>query len=148
MRKLHICINRIEKVEKLYMAPSESMPEVTLSHEDNVFRISGISRPENIRKIYEPIVQWLTDYKNILINDDSIYSEDNPFILQLDLVYFNSSTAKFLYDIVMILKSIKEEGIPTTINWFYDPEDPDCREAGEDLAILAEIDFVYIERHE
>jgi len=135
-------------MEKLYIAPSESKPEIILSHEDNIFRIKGNSRPENVREIYEPVVKWLSDFKNILINDNSLYSEQDPFILQLDLVYFNSSTAKFLYDIVMILKSIKEEGIPTTINWFYDPEDPDCREAGEDLAFLAKIDFVYIERQE
>ena len=135
-------------MEKLYIAPSESMPEITLSHDDNVFRIKGVSRPENVRLLYEPVVKWLSDYKEILINKDPVYSEDNPFILQLDLVYFNSSTAKFLYDIVMILKSIKEDGIPTVINWFYDPDDPDCLEAGEDLAVLAEIDFVYIERQE
>jgi hypothetical protein len=73
---------------------------------------------------------------------------DNPFTLQLDLEYFNSSTAKFLYDIIMVFKSIKEEGIPVAINWFYDPEDPDCLEAGEDLAILAKIDFKFIERQE
>ncbi|MBN1388848.1 MAG: DUF1987 domain-containing protein [Bacteroidales bacterium] len=133
-------------MEKLYIAPSDFNPEIILSPHDNIFRIKGNSRPENVREIYDPVVQWLSDYKNMLISEVSSYSEDNPLSLQLDLIYFNSSTAKFLYDIVMIMKSIDEEGIPVAINWFHDPEDPDSLEAGEDLAILAEIDFKYIER--
>lgn len=133
-------------MEKLYIAQSESIPEITLSHEDNVFRVTGISRPENIRLIYEPVIKWLTDYKSILINDHSLYSKENPLIMQLDLEYFNSSSAKFLYDIVRIIKSVKDEGIPVEIKWFYDSDDQDCLEAGEDLASLAKIDFIFVQR--
>jgi hypothetical protein len=133
-------------MEKLYIAPTEFSPEIILAPYDNIFRINGCSRPENVREIYDPVVQWLSDYKNKLMNDNSEYNDYHPFTLQLDLEYFNSSTAKFLFDIVMIMKSIKEEGIPVAINWFYDSDDYDCREAGEDLAILAEIDFTYIEK--
>lgn len=135
-------------MENLYIPPSEVMPEITLSHKDNIFSIRGSSRPENVREIYEPVLTWLSDYKKMLITDRSIYTENNPFIFQLDLEYFNSSTVKFLFDIIMTMKSLEEEGIPVAIHWFYDPEDPDSREAGEDLAILAEIDFTYIERQE
>jgi hypothetical protein len=110
--------------------------------------IKGISRPENVRDVYEPAVKWLSEFSNELTVEDSLYNEDNPFILQMDLEYFNSSSAKFLYDLVMITREIKEKGIPTAIAWTYDPADPDIREAGEDLAILAEIDFLYIKRPE
>ena len=78
-------------MEKLYIAPSESMPEITLSHDDNVFRIKGVSRPENVRLLYEPVVKWLSDYKEILINKDPVYSEDNPFILHFHCILINSS---------------------------------------------------------
>jgi hypothetical protein len=59
-------------MKKLYIAPSESIPEITLSHDDNVFMIKGNSRPENIRLLYDPVVKWLTDYKDILTNEDSV----------------------------------------------------------------------------
>ncbi|MFO7853297.1 MAG: DUF1987 domain-containing protein [Bacteroidota bacterium] len=135
-------------MENLYIPPSEVMPEITLSHKDNIFRIRGCSRPENVREMYEPVLTWLSDYKKKLITGRSIYTENNPLIFQLYLEYFNSSTVKFLFDIIMIMKSLEEEGIPIAIHWFYDPEDPDSREAGEDLAGLAEIGFKYIERQE
>ena len=43
---------------------------------------------------------------------------------------------------------MREEGIPIVIQWFYDRDDQDCLEAGEDLAALAEIDFTFIERQQ
>ncbi len=135
-------------MEKLYVSRSEFIPEINLSPEDNVFSITGISRPENIRLIYEPVIDWMTEYKTVLADDFSVYSEERPFIFKLDLEYFNSSTVKFLFDIIRIVKSMKEEGIPIVIQWFYDRDDQDCLEAGEDLAALAEIDFTYIERQQ
>ena len=135
-------------MEKLYVPRSEFIPEINLSPEDNVFSITGISRPENIRLIYEPVIDWMTGYKTVLTEDYSVYSVEKPFILKLDLEYFNSSTVKFLFDIIRIVKSMKEEGIPIVIQWFYDLDDQDCLEAGEDLAALAEIDFTFIERQQ
>ncbi len=135
-------------MEKLYVSGSEFIPEINLSPEDNVFSITGISRPENIRLIYEPVIDWMTEYKTVLADDYSVYSEESPFIFKLDLEYFNSSTVKFLFDIIRIVKSMREEGIPIVIQWFYDRDDQDCLEAGEDLAALAEIDFTYIERQQ
>ena len=90
----------------------------------------------------------MTEYKIILADDCSVYSQEKPFILKLDLEYFNSSTVKFLFDIIRIVRSMKEEGIPIVIQWFYDRDDQDCLEAGEDLAALAEIDFTFIERQQ
>ncbi len=135
-------------MEKLYIKSSEYIPEITLSPSDNVFSIKGISRPENIRLIYEPVIGWMTEYRNVLAEDHSVYSEQKPFILKLDLEYFNSSTVKFLFDIIRIVKSMKEEGTPVVIQWIYESDDQDCREAGEDLASLAEIDFMFVERQQ
>ncbi len=133
-------------MQKLYQPPSDIDPEITLSHDENIFRISGMSSPENVRATYEPAINWLSDYRDKLKTDKSSYTEDKPLVLKLDLEYFNSSSAIFLYDMVMIIKSIKEDGIPAIISWTYDPADTDSLEAGEDLSILAEIDFEYIKR--
>ncbi len=135
-------------MEKLYSPATNLNPEILLSPEDNAFIISGNSRPENASAVYEPLLQWLGEYKKVLEADNSVYSRDNPFILQLDLEYFNSSSAKFLYDIAVLAGSFTEKNIPVAIAWTYDPSDPDSREAGEDLAELAEVEFVYIKRQD
>lgn len=133
-------------MQELHIKSSDMNPEILFSPDKNTFIIKGISRPENVRDIYEPALNWLTEYRDKLLHGNSPYTEDNPFILQMNLEYFNSSSAKFLYDLVMVTRSIKENGIPTAIAWTYDPADTDIREAGEDLAILAEMDFLYIKR--
>jgi len=135
-------------MQKYYSAPSDLDPEINFSHDDNIFRITGVSRPENVRATYEPAIKWLSDYKTELATGYSSINKDNHLTLQLDLEYFNSSSAIFLYDIVMIIRSMKEEGIPARINWAFDPADTDSLEAGEDLSILAEIEFNYIKRQE
>lgn len=61
----------------------------------------------------------------------------------LDLEYFNSSSAKFLFDIFTQLKQMNSDGVPVDIDWYYDEEDVDLREAGEDLALLCELPFKY-----
>lgn len=133
-------------MEKLYLPPTELDPEFSFSPEEKTFRISGSSSPENVRATYEPAISWLSEYRSELIKEKHPYAPEEPMVLQIDLDYFNSSSAIFLFDIVMIVKTLRNEGIPARVTWAYDPADTDSLEAGEDLAILAEMDFEYIKR--
>jgi hypothetical protein len=135
------------EMQRLYRAPTELDPEITLSHEEKIFRISGSSSPENVRTTYEPAIRWMSNYRNMLEKDRLGFSEKNPLVLEINLEYFNSSSAIFLYELVMIIKAIRENGVPAKIKWYFDPADADSREAGEDLAILAEMDFEYANKN-
>ena len=132
-------------MERLEIKKTNFTPEIILDHKNKTFTINGNSRPEDVRDIYFPIVEWLNDYRLFLKeNGKGYYTEDDPLVFQFDMEYFNSSSAKFLYDIVYALKQIKEDGVSLGIAWMWDEEDLDMKEAGEDLAYLAEIDFAYI----
>ena len=67
-----------------------------------------------------------------------------PLSFRFEFEYFNSSTAKFLFDIISSIKKLAECNIPTEIAWIYDPGDIDMKEAGEDLSILIDLKFVYV----
>ena len=132
-------------MEKLFVTSNKYRPEILFSYEDNTFHIKGISRPEDPSSLYMPAISWLTEFHNYLqSNGNNNFSLEDPFILQIDLSYFNSSSAKFLFDIIMVLKMMRESGITVSVVWFYDKTDEDMREAGEHMAELAEIDFVYL----
>lgn len=132
-------------MEKLSITGGDYRPEILFSPEENIFRIKGISRPEDARSVFYPAITWLNDfYEYLLTNGEISYSFEDPFIIQFDLSYFNSSTAKFLFDIVMILKKMRTSGIIVSVVWFYEKNDTDMRDAGEHLSELAEIDFVYL----
>ncbi len=132
-------------MERLEFNKDTFSPEIILDHDNKVFSIKGNSRPEDVREIYFPVVKWLHDYRLFLKNNAANhFTEDDPLIFQFDLEYFNSSSAKFLFDIVEALKQISEDGVNLEVAWMWDEEDTDMKEAGEDLSYLAEIDFAYI----
>ncbi|MCD4768633.1 MAG: DUF1987 domain-containing protein [Bacteroidales bacterium] len=132
-------------MEKLFITGGDSRPEILFSPEDNIFRIKGISRPEDARSVFYSAITWLNDfYKDLLISEEINYSLEDPFIIQLNLSYFNSSSAKFLFDIIMVLKKMRASGIVVSVVWFYEKNDTDMRDAGKHLSELSEIDFVYL----
>jgi hypothetical protein len=132
-------------MDNLFIAPSHTTPEILFSPEENIFRVSGISRPEDVRALYYPVIEWIEQFAdNLIDNQIRKYSAENPFRFQVDLKYFNSSSAKFLYDILIELKRLHSSSIPVIVEWYYEKDDPDLLEAGNDLSILAEMQFKYI----
>jgi hypothetical protein len=117
-------------------------PEITLIPEENKFIIAGKSAPEDVRGLYYPVIEWMEEFV-AGVRKENIYSDEKPLLLKLDLEYFNSSSAKFIYDILSQLRDLNNEGVPVDIEWYYDEEDIDLREAGEDLALLCELPFRY-----
>ncbi|HMT66295.1 MAG TPA: DUF1987 domain-containing protein [Bacteroidales bacterium] len=117
-------------------------PEIILAPAENRFVIAGKSAPEDVRSLYYPVIEWMEEFVAETKKGHN-YTDANPFRLKLDLEYFNSSSAKFLFDIFEQVKELSDDGIPVDIEWHYDEEDIDLREAGEDLALLAELHFRY-----
>ena len=131
----------------LKIKETENSPEICLSHQEKNFYIRGVSRPEDVSGFYQPIVEWMEHYQDYLCTyEPDRYSGDDPMTFRLEFEYFNSSTAKFLFDILTSIKSLAECNIPIQLAWVYESEDIDMKEAGEDLSLLIDMDFVYIEK--
>jgi hypothetical protein len=117
-------------------------PEIILAPEENKFIIAGKSAPEDVRSLYYPVVEWMEDFL-VWVREKRPYTDTSPLIMKIDLEYFNSSSAKFLFDILTRLQTLADEGVPVEVQWLYDEEDIDLREAGEDLALLCNMQFKY-----
>jgi hypothetical protein len=132
-------------MQQLFISPTPLSPEINFSPEENIFIIKGVSSPEDVRAMYYPIIDWVRQFVDDLIHFGSkAYSEESPLKFHTELVYFNSSSAKFLYDIFMELKRLLAVGIPVVVEWAYDEEDIDLKEAGQDIALLLDMDFIYV----
>jgi hypothetical protein len=132
-------------MEKLYLEPTEMSPEIILSPVENIFKITGRSSPEDVRTLYYPVIDWIKKFVGMTIGSMSIkYSAEKPLVFQFEFTYFNSSSAKFIYDILVELKNLQLAGIPIIIEWIYEDQDIDLKEAGNDIAILSEMEFQYI----
>ena len=132
-------------MQKLYISPTPTTPEVNFSPEENIFLISGISAPEDVRGMYYPVIEWFKTFADGMLEGNIVrFTSDNPLKLKIDLEYFNSSSAKFLYDIFFELKRFTPAGIPFSIHWYYDEDDIDMKEAGFDISLLVDTEFTYI----
>ena len=86
--------------------------------------IKGECYPENIAEWSSPILDALRE---------TLESSSQDYNVDLELYYFNSSSAKFLFDFFEYLDEAAGEGRTININWRYRTEDDTMQEAGEDF---------------
>jgi hypothetical protein len=110
----------------------EDTPRIILDPANDIFEISGRSLPEDAALFYEPIIEWLRRYSETAKTEISFHFKLN---------YFNTASSKLLLDLLMILEEMANNGTKVFIKWFYDEEDEDMLEAGEEYAELVEVPF-------
>jgi hypothetical protein len=134
-------------MQKLYIAPTRDSPEIIFSPEENNFIISGTSAPEDVRALYYPVIDWFKEFAKELSENEKL-TEDilKPIRFRIDLKYFNSSSAKFLFDILVELKNLINSGAQVIVVWYYEKDDPDLKEAGNDLSDIAGMEFEFVEK--
>ena len=116
---------------------SEFTPRVILDPAASKYEISGESRPENSGKFYEPIIQWLEQYGSSLNASSNI-------VIEFKFEYFNSSSAKYILDVLKQLNNYHSKGVAIKIKWSYDALDEDMKESGEEFAKLINVPFEFI----
>ncbi len=101
-------------------------PKVFFNAENNVLEINGESYPENMAEFAAPIFSWLEEYLEQL--------ENQPFTVDIELTYFNSSSSKMLLDLFDRLEEeVSDNGKKITVNWIYDADNDSSEEYGEEF---------------
>ncbi|HLW26490.1 MAG TPA: DUF1987 domain-containing protein [Kiloniellales bacterium] len=109
----------------LAIAAGERSPRVLFDAGKGTLHISGESYPEDAAAFFGPILCALQEQLN---------EAGPPLQVDLELVYFNSSSAKALMNIFQILESAAARGRQIAINWHYHPDDDTMEEFGQDFA--------------
>ncbi len=131
-------------MEPLKKEGTNISPRVSFDNTTRILELSGYSRPENVRDFYMPLLQWIEDFRDSILKSKT-EAEIEPITFKFKFIYFNSSSAKFIYDIILLLSNIQKEGIPIKIYWHFDEDDDELREAGEELSEMAHVPFFFVE---
>ncbi|NND93889.1 MAG: DUF1987 domain-containing protein [Flavobacteriales bacterium] len=119
-------------MEDINIEGSPKTPEVRFSASEGQFLLSGRSIPENSVEFYSSILNWLDQYSE---------SPRQRTVLDVKLEYFNTSSSKCILDVFKKLEQIKNDGNDVNVNWFYESDDEDMLEAGEDYDAIIDIAF-------
>lgn len=125
----------------LIIQPTEDSPAITFDFDSKKFIISGKSRPENTGKFYTPVLNWFGEFqKTVPVENTKSTNLDFDFKLE----YFNSISAKYIADIILIIKDLIEQGHKMSIKWHYPKQDDDMLEVGKEFSDMVELNFDFI----
>ena len=115
---------RINKVENLTLEGTKYTPEINLNADTGNISMVGKSYPENTFEFYQPVIDWMNEYFD--------GNEKEKTIVNMEIIYFNSSSSKLFFEFFDILDEVKDNH-ELEINWIYDEENESALEAGEDF---------------
>jgi hypothetical protein len=116
------------------IGPTKRTPRIIL--EQSRLFIAGRSIPVNPGEFYRPVYDWICEYIHSEIQDTSI---------EFGFEYINTSSTKWVYNIIKEIASMKELACNIRIYWYYDKGDEDMCELGLILRSLVDCQFFVIE---
>jgi hypothetical protein len=117
------------------LKPTRTTPYVEIDPKTRKIKLQGRSSPENSVSFYAPIMRVL----------DHFSKRNSTVTIDFAFEYFNTSSGKCLFDIIRKAGKLQARGQDVQINWYYDPDDEDMLEVGEDYSDLIGIDFNFYE---
>jgi hypothetical protein len=113
-------------MDRIEIAKTEYSPQVILDDKRGVLDLQGESYPENVAAFYRPVFEWLNRYLGIANN--------TQLTVNIELLYFNSSSSKVLMDMLDVLEDASRSGKGIVVNWRYDEDNDMAEEYGQEFA--------------
>ena len=126
-------------METIIREDTPKTPHVKLDGEKGFIEIKGRSIPENSVEFYKPLIDWIDEYGE---------TPKDTTVINIQLEYFNTSSSKCILDIFKRLELLFKKGFKIQVNWYYEEDDEDMFEAGEDYQSIINLPFKMIEMEE
>ncbi|SFT51498.1 protein of unknown function [Lishizhenia tianjinensis] len=123
-------------MENLIIEGTQKTPSIHFSKETGVLEIKGRSIPENSIEFYKPINEWIANYGE---------QPKGSTTVDIKLEYFNTSSSKCILDLLKALEAINGKGTDIKVNWYFEEDDEDMEEAGEDYQAIIKLPFTMVE---
>jgi len=121
-------------MENLTRETTRETLKVLCDVKSGVISLEGVSYPQDAAEFFEPIYDWLNNYINEIAS---------IIVLNVRVSYLNSSSTKFLFELVDRMEEYFNKGGDARVNWYHVEDDVDIKEAGlefkEDMVLPFEI---------
>ncbi len=119
-------------MESIYVKKTKKTPLISLDLNENIFQIKGPSFSEDILSIYDPVINWM---------EENLPQLEKELTCELYFTVLNSASHKKIFQILIILNGFMDRGKKIKVKWYYDEDDEDIMEMGEDLTELINLPF-------
>lgn len=126
-------------MENINLDGSPKTPSVTMTAEEGRIELKGRSIPENSVEFYNPLNEWIKQYGG---------TPKEVTVFDVKLEYFNTSSSKCILDLFKALEKINGNNTEVKVNWYFEEDDEDMEEAGEDYQAIIQLPFTMIEVEE
>ena len=114
----------MKEFTNLFIEQTPKTPQIDLNQYNGELILYGRSIPENAAKVYEPILNWVSQY---------IMNARPTTNFRLNLEYFNTSSSIWLVKILKSLIQIKDPDYVLILHIYIPLEDYDDMEVSGDL---------------
>ena len=111
-------------MNKLSIEAQDNTPSVILDKENSLIEIKGYSFPDDAYAFYDQIIEWFKEY----VKDPNTHTK-----VVFDFKYVNSTSSKYINDILKKLDGINSEGKTASVDWLFDVDDEDIQQLGSTL---------------
>jgi len=119
----------------LSISRTKKTPEITYDPENSLLDINGVSNPEDTLLFYKSVYEWLDEY---------MLSPGEKTMVNVKLDHFNTSSSKCLLEIFKRLEKIYSDEHKVMVNWYYEVDDFDLLDAGDNYAFMVKIPFTMV----
>ena len=129
-------------MQVLFLKQTDFTPLVNFDFLEGKFEIKGESRHENTGKFYAQLTEWLLNLKQEVVANPT----EKELVFDFKFDYFNSTSAKYILDLLAILQEINDplNKVKIIVRWHYDKLDEDMRDSGEEFSQLVSLPFEFI----
>lgn len=123
-------------MEKLVTEANEDSPYIFFDGDLGIIEIKGKSLPEDAILCYTPLYELVQEY---------IKNPKQSTTINFSLEYLNSSSAKKILEIITLLENLPSQGFQVEIKWFYNANDEDMFEEGEEFTRMTDLPILLIQ---
>lgn len=125
-------------MEPYHLPATDKTPAVHFNPAQGLLEIAGCSIHENADGFFRPLLRQVEAYAR---------QPAPETLVRITLTYFNSSSAKYVLDLLKLLDEAHASGLgQVAVEWCYAPGDLDMQEAGQDYRGLLEMPVKLVER--
>ena len=120
-------------MENFHIEGSTYIPRVDFNFQSGVLEIEGESYHEYTMEFFQPIFNWLEEY---------LAESGRKVTLNFRMSYFNTSSSRRFLEILTMLEDYQnDKDGDVTVNWYYEENDVDMLESGEEYSDDVDLNF-------